>query len=47
MAPYPGPLTVFTVVDASTDPDTLLETLEDVDDGEAYAKWKKRQRGWP
>ena len=31
VAPDPGPLTVFTVVDASTDPDTLLETLEDGD----------------
>ena len=29
VAPDPGPLTVFTLVDASTDPDTLLETLED------------------
>ena len=29
VAPDPGPLTVFTVVDASTDPDTLLETLVD------------------
>ena len=31
VAPDPGPLTVFTLVDASTDPDTLLETLEDGD----------------
>ena len=29
VAPDPGPLTTFTLVDASTDPDTLLETLED------------------
>ena len=29
VAPDPGPLTVFTVVDASTDPDTPLGTLED------------------
>ena len=29
VAPDPGPLTVFTVVDASTDPDTLLGALED------------------
>ena len=27
--PDPGPLTVFTVVDASTNPDTVLRTLED------------------
>jgi len=25
----------------------LLETLEDVDGGEAYAKWTKRRRGRP
>ena len=31
VAPDPGPLTVFTLVDASTDPDTLLGTLEDGD----------------
>ena len=31
VAPDPGPLTAFTLVDASTDPDTLLETLEDGD----------------
>ena len=31
VAPDPGPLTVFTVVDASTDPDTLLGALEDGD----------------
>ena len=31
VAPDPGPLTVFTVVDSSTDPDTLLGTLEDSD----------------
>ena len=29
VAPDPGPLTVFTVVDASTDPDTLLGALVD------------------
>ncbi len=29
VVPDPGPLTVFKVVDASTDPDTVLETLED------------------
>ena len=31
VAPESGPLTTFTLVDASTDPDTLLETLEDGD----------------
>ena len=29
VVPDPGPLTVFTVVDASTNPDTVLRTLED------------------
>ena len=29
MAPDPGPLTTFTLVDTSTDPDKLLGTLED------------------
>ena len=31
VAPDPGPLTTFTLVDASTDPDTLLGALEDGD----------------